>query len=249
VTRPLNILGVTRPVLNEGVIRPEIEARVDATDEGREYAPGPTVGGDSLATATNTPHLGGQSKYRLLRPQLYKYRNGRKQEENTHPSTIPLFFPLPAKPPPSSTPAHCPCFPSISPKKRNVPSKPKLSIRTLSPISYSRCVLEKTSDCLLSGRWNPLFFSVALGVFGREPEATEGGRDIDDPCDTVRLEYRVGSLDFRASMRELSKIDWFACCGAGCDDAEEERERNRPILPGVGMPDVLGLPGVDAIDA
>lgn len=65
VTRPLKILGVMRPE-KDGVIRPDIEARFDATDEGREKAPGPTVGGDSFVTATKTPHLGGQSKYRLL---------------------------------------------------------------------------------------------------------------------------------------------------------------------------------------
>ena len=35
VTRPLKILGVMRPE-NDGVIRPDIDARVDATEEGRE---------------------------------------------------------------------------------------------------------------------------------------------------------------------------------------------------------------------
>lgn len=58
VIRPLYIDGVARPV-KDGVIRPEIDALDDATDEGRDWAPGPTVGGDSFAVATNTPHFGG----------------------------------------------------------------------------------------------------------------------------------------------------------------------------------------------
>lgn len=65
VTRPLKMLGVMRPE-KDGVIRPDIDARVDATEDGRENAPGPTVGGESFVTATKTPHLGGQTKYRFL---------------------------------------------------------------------------------------------------------------------------------------------------------------------------------------
>lgn len=41
---------MTRPSLDE------------ATLVGRDVTPGPTVGEESLAVATNTPHLGGQTK-------------------------------------------------------------------------------------------------------------------------------------------------------------------------------------------
>jgi hypothetical protein len=105
VTRPLEIDtdGVMRPPMlddAEGVIRP---LRDEATEEGRYWDPGPTVGADNLVVATKTPHLGGQVKYCL-------------------PATEPSFLPLPAKPPPSSTPAHKPGFPSISPTNLKIPS-------------------------------------------------------------------------------------------------------------------------------
>lgn len=110
VRRPVDAEGVIRPLDRdtdgvilpprfadtEGVIRP---LREDATDDGRF----PTVGGDSFVVATNTPHWGGQVKY-------------------CFPATDPSFFPLPANPPLSSTPAQRPGFPSISPTNRSVPS-------------------------------------------------------------------------------------------------------------------------------
>lgn len=102
--------GVTRPLLRdmdaEGVIRPEKEGvirplRDEATDDGLKVRA--TVGGDNLVKATKTPQLLGHVKYRF-------------------PLTDPSFFPFPAKPPLSSTPAHRPGFPSISPIYLRVPS-------------------------------------------------------------------------------------------------------------------------------
>lgn len=51
--------GVTRPEEWEGVIRPPLE---EATLVGRDVMPTPTVGAESFAAATNTPHLGGHTK-------------------------------------------------------------------------------------------------------------------------------------------------------------------------------------------
>lgn len=56
----MDIDGVTRPDV-AGVARP---FRVDATEEAR--VPDPTVGADSLETATNTPQFGGHIKYCTL---------------------------------------------------------------------------------------------------------------------------------------------------------------------------------------
>lgn len=73
VTLPYEAEGVMRPALMEygvdGVTRPEIEGvtrspRDDATDRGRQF--GPTVGGESLVAATNTPQLCEHAKYRVL---------------------------------------------------------------------------------------------------------------------------------------------------------------------------------------
>ena len=54
-------VGVTRPDM-DGVIRP----REDDAEGGLTFAPNPIVGADSLVKATNTPHLGGHVKYRVL---------------------------------------------------------------------------------------------------------------------------------------------------------------------------------------
>lgn len=66
VTRPLEygvyraeFDGVTRPEEYEGVTRPPPD---EATLDGRDIAPTPTVGAESFAEATNTPHLGGHTK-------------------------------------------------------------------------------------------------------------------------------------------------------------------------------------------
>lgn len=94
VTRPFEKEGVIRPLLEgvirpleddddsvartvesesdpDGVIRPDragvMRPREEATDDGRDIAPGPTVGGDSFAVATNTPHLSGHEKYCFLK--------------------------------------------------------------------------------------------------------------------------------------------------------------------------------------
>lgn len=73
VTLPNEVEGVIRPTLMEngaeGVTRPETEGvirppRDDATDGGRPF--GPTVGGESLVAATNTPQFGGHAKYCFL---------------------------------------------------------------------------------------------------------------------------------------------------------------------------------------
>ncbi len=83
-------------------------------------------------------------------------------------------------------------------------------MRTLSPTSYRRCVLENTSDCLLSGLGCALLFlKPALGVFGLEPDATDGGLEMDDPYDTflVFVEYRDGSLNLMASAKDVSKME------------------------------------------
>lgn len=104
-----------------------------------------------------------------------------KAQNGTHPATDPLFLPLPAKPPLSSTPAHMPGFPSISPKYLSTPSKPSDSIRTLSPTSNGRpallALLAKRSDDLLGGRTAEAF---AEGVRPAEDadaeDADEDGR-------------------------------------------------------------------------
>ena len=72
VTLPLEKVadGVREVAKNDGVIRPELAGvilpRVDATDEGRCMAPGPTVGDDSFVVAMNTPQLSGHKKYCFL---------------------------------------------------------------------------------------------------------------------------------------------------------------------------------------
>ena len=73
VTLPLEKVadGVREVVKKDGVIRPELAgvvlpSRVDATDEGRCTAPGPTVGNESFVVAMNTPQLSGHEKYCLL---------------------------------------------------------------------------------------------------------------------------------------------------------------------------------------
>lgn len=108
----------------------------------------------------------------------------------THPSTLPSFFPFPANPPLSSTPAHWPAFPAISPKYRRVPSNPRLSILTLSPASNdlpARLELRmKVSDCLLDGRTEGVLVRVArVGRAGvapacEEEDAAEDGRPVTD---------------------------------------------------------------------
>lgn len=90
VLRLKDVEGVILPEVR-GVVRPP---REDATDEGRSNRP--VVGNDSFVVATNTPQFGGQAKYRF-------------------PPTDPSFLPFPANPPLSSTPAHSPALPSISP--------------------------------------------------------------------------------------------------------------------------------------
>ena len=73
VTLPLEKLadGVREVVTKDGVTRPELAGvvlppRVDATDEGRGMAPGPTVGDESFVVAMNTPQLSGHEKYCFL---------------------------------------------------------------------------------------------------------------------------------------------------------------------------------------
>lgn len=76
VTRPFESDGVLGPFAlteedNEGVTLPENEGvtrplRLEATEEGLEIDPAPTVGEESLEAATNTPKFGAQVKYRLL---------------------------------------------------------------------------------------------------------------------------------------------------------------------------------------
>lgn len=78
VTRPFDSGsdGVLRPfavdeVDSDGVTRPEIEGvarllRDEATEEGLEIEPEPTVGGESLDATMNTPQFGAQAKYRFL---------------------------------------------------------------------------------------------------------------------------------------------------------------------------------------
>ena len=72
VALPLGKVADGREVVkNDGVIRPELAGvilppRVDATDEGRCIAPGPTVGDESFVVAMNTPQLSGHEKYCFL---------------------------------------------------------------------------------------------------------------------------------------------------------------------------------------
>lgn len=149
VTRPLTDMEeVARPVFEgrEGVVRP----REEATEEGRG------MGADSLAWATKTPPFGAQEKYwTLAEHELCET----SIHGLTHPLTAPSFFPRPAKPGLSSTPAQTPGFPSIGPKYRNMPSIPKLSMRTTSSGSNVRSfpralalALGLALDCRLSGR-------------------------------------------------------------------------------------------------
>jgi hypothetical protein len=119
-------------------------------------------------------------------------------ERNAHPLTVPLFLPLPAKPGPSSTPAHMPCLPSISPTKRRVPSKPRDSIRTLSPTSKVRparlTLRVNTSDALLAGRGSVAFSRGAELDVDETEVATEDGR----------LEFEDATLDGARDDVELA---------------------------------------------
>lgn len=133
VTRPLDIEGVTLPEY-DGVMRPLL-LRTEATEDGREMMLVRTVGRESLSTATNTPHFGGQVKYLMLIRVANQDRLIAVDGDTAYPFTLPSFLPLPAKPPPSCTPAHSPGLPSIGPTKCKTPSNPKDSILTSSPIS------------------------------------------------------------------------------------------------------------------
>ena len=110
---------------------------------------------------------------------------------HTHPATLPLFFPFPANPPLSSTPAHIPGFPSISPRYLSTPSNPRDSIRTLSPTSKGLplrlTLLANTSDDLLGGRTAPTF---AEGVRPAD-EAEEADEDGRTPTLAPRLVDRA----------------------------------------------------------
>lgn len=67
--------GVMRPD-RAGVTRPP---REDTTEGGRDTAPTPTVGGESLEMATNTPQLTGQEKYSFLNRRRSEWRKERKR--------------------------------------------------------------------------------------------------------------------------------------------------------------------------
>lgn len=172
--------------VNEGVTRP---LRVDATEEGLETDPDPAVGVESLEDVMKTPQFGGHVKYRVLYEavrQPYKRWDRWTPPRNsyrTHPLTEPSFLPLPAKPPPSSTPANSPDLPSISPRNRRVPSKPRDSIRTLSPtvnVLPARLeLLANTSEARLAGRGaaglEPVLLRAAE-LTAEDEEAAEFGR-------------------------------------------------------------------------
>lgn len=108
----------------------------EATDAARRIDGGPISIGAIFVDATNTPHFGGHEKYETL---CGSSRPVQIQIHVTYPAAEPSFFPLPANLPLSSTPAHCPGFPVISPRKRNVPSRARDSILTGSPTSKGRC--------------------------------------------------------------------------------------------------------------
>lgn len=135
---------MTRPLL----------LRTEAAEDGREIMLVRTAGGESLSTATNTPHLGGHVKYLMLITVADQDRLIVLDGGTAYPFTLPSFLPLPLKPPPSSTPAHSPGLPSIDPTKRRTPSNPKDSILTASPTSNclpARLTLRPwTLDCLLA---------------------------------------------------------------------------------------------------
>ena len=107
----------------------------------------------------------------------------------THPLTLPSFLPFPENPPLNSTPAHWPAFPSISPKYRRVPSKPRLSILTLSPtskgLSARLVLLMKTSDWRLDERMEGVFVRVTgpgrAGVAPAVEEAEAEEEEIATP--------------------------------------------------------------------
>lgn len=101
----------------------------------------------------------------------------------THPFTEPLFLPLPANPPLSSTPANRPDFPTISPRNFNMPSKPRDSMRTLSPMSKVRParleLLVNVSLVRLAGLSGGGLEAVvlcAVELIADEEEATEDAR-------------------------------------------------------------------------
>ncbi len=136
----------------------------------------------------------------------------------THPATLPLFLPLPANPPPSSTPAHIPGFPSISPKYRRTPSNPSDSIRTLSPTSNPRparlALRAKTSDVLLGGRVDGVFADGVLpALIAEEEDADEDGRTpaLSDrgPLNTEEVELDGESWE---DAMETSLVRGPRCC-------------------------------------
>lgn len=204
VILPLLLAGVVRP---EGVILPLLRLGLELVDrkpadgvtrpfvsDGVTLPPitdgGRCAGAESFVVAMNTPHFGGQVKY-------------------CFPPTEPSFFPFPANPPLSSTPAHSPPLPSISPIKRKVPSNPNDSMRTLSPTSNervpARLELRSTWLCRLSGR-------AYDGVLGRT-DATDDGRDETlggDPDTSLAWLLRCldGSFALIASenARDISSI-------------------------------------------
>ncbi len=131
-------------------------------------------------------------------------------------------------------------------------------MRTLSPSSKARLArLELLSLCLLSGR-------AYEGVFGRDEEATDDGRvdelkgavdgesDDADEMSLARLFLCCdGSLALMASAKALDMAstscwDWLTGTLWPADDDERERPGIPLGLPGVGIPDCLGLDMVDS---
>ena len=165
--------------------------------------------------------------------------------ERPHPFTVPSFFPRPANPGASSTPAQTPGFPSMGPKNRSVPSMPRLSMRTASPWSNVRSLalflLSRrawTSDWRLSGREDAADVD-ARGVYenppARAPEdgvlgsGTRGG-PVDPDEDAAEGERTVAIFGGRPAdlLGGTGRPpDW--------DDGEECGER--------GLEWSLGLPG------
>ena len=78
--------------LKDGVIRPERDARVDATEGGLDDMPCTTVGIDNLEYATKTPHFGGQEKYCFLEIS-YEHLQEHRKTKNT-PFYRSIVFPF-----------------------------------------------------------------------------------------------------------------------------------------------------------